>query len=466
MKWLRLLVVTTQLAAAALALGQEALPLPTDDERAKWEPGALAWMKQNSVAFESDVPMQSELKPMIEWLQDARVVGIGESTHGDRQSQLFKTHLIRELVRQGKINSLMLEINRAPAAEFDAYVNEGKGDLARLMSESGLFSIWRNDEFGALMMWLRAYVIKTGKPIRVYGIDCQDPSADFGLALDRLSKKDRRTADRLRKELDSVLKFESTGKTYIAWTGSQPEGSFARHLALAKELVAAMEKTGDAEGIYAAKAGQQALESYEFEFGPGPRDYSKMPPEYFSRRDRFMGENLMHRLGDGKAALWAHDGHVMGNLPKEFIDMGYVTLGSAVRTHLQNRYLTVTFAWTTGAIHAKRMVPDEPIEVSQKRTFEPMKLTFDRAGDLGEFLGRVGKDRFFVDLRRADEATRGWGSLNYIRAMFGWGFDPNSWREMARSQAAPTLPMTEILVYHRTVSPSTLWFLPTAATAQ
>ncbi len=144
---MKLFGLLAALACVAVSTAQPAArPDPSSPEaRAAAEAPALEWLKANVSPFAVDVPTQAELKPLMESLQGARVIGFGEATHGDQQSQLFKTHAIRELVRLGQIDSLMLEVNRRPGAELDAYVNEGKGDLTQLMLDSGIFSIWRTD---------------------------------------------------------------------------------------------------------------------------------------------------------------------------------------------------------------------------------------------------------------------------------------------------------------------------------
>lgn len=468
---MRLLSLVLALSCAVSLVAEPAPRTnPTKPEvRAAAEPAALEWLKSNVTPFAVDVPTQAELKPLMARLQGARVIGLGEATHGDQQSQLFKTHAIRELVRLGRIDTLMLELNRRPGVELDAYINEGKGDLTRLMLEAGIFTIWRTDEFAALITWLRAHVIRTGKPFRVYGIDCQEPGIDFDVALKWLQKLDRRTARRLAPILKPLYDAEQNSSRYFIWLKTQTRDDYKRYHAAGNELVAAIEKhagkPGQADALYAARVGVQGLESFELEFKSEDLKPGEAPMNYHARRDIFMGANLLARLGDGRAALWAHDMHTLAEIPALFKASGFRTVGSEVRDKLKEEYVAIGFAWSSGAFRARRFTARDQIVVAAERPFEIFPASCMRPGDLGEFLSRVGPDRWYVDFRTANEATKNWGKLFYYRGWCGWAFDPDAWLTNPMEESAPTLPGHDILVYHRTIGPSTFWMLPASPTA-
>jgi len=52
-------------------------------DRDKAETGAATWLKSNMVPFETDIPTKVELDPLLAKLRSARLIGLGESTHGD-----------------------------------------------------------------------------------------------------------------------------------------------------------------------------------------------------------------------------------------------------------------------------------------------------------------------------------------------------------------------------------------------
>lgn len=428
------------------------------------EPAALEWLRANAKPFAVDVPTPDELKPLMERLQGARVVGFGEATHGDQQSQLFKTHAIREMVRLGRIDAIMLEINRTPGASFDAYVNEGKGDLATLVMDSGLFSIWKTDEFAALMLWLRGYVERTGNPIRVYGIDCQETGNDLEFARKWLERHNRRLTRELAQTLKPLTDAEKEPTKYWDWVKTQTLEDYTTYLGTARRLLSAVEalptKPGYEEAVHAARVGIQGLEINEFEFGASETRQPKDPAEYFTRRDFFMAQNLIARLGSGRAALWAHDVHTVGALPDLPEAAGYRTVGTEVRKTLGNEYVAVGFAWTTGAFRARSFAGMTSTSEGVRRPFEVFTLPNDRPGDLGEFLAKVGPERWYVDLRTANENVQAWGKLPYYRGWAGSGVDATTWQTNPAMDSIPMLPTHDVLVYTRRIGPSTVWQMP------
>ena len=182
------LILTTVLALTA-ATAQAASPA---DEAA-----AVAWLKSAAVPFADTSPTASELDALLPHLDGARIIGIGEATHGDHQDQTFKAELIKALVRSGRIDTLALECNRQAGADFDAYVREGRGELTALVRSKSFFRTWHDDEFAGLILWLRAWNVTAAKPIRIIGIDDQDALRDARFALAFIRTRDAALADRL-----------------------------------------------------------------------------------------------------------------------------------------------------------------------------------------------------------------------------------------------------------------------------
>lgn len=457
---------------AGLAAGQSRPePSPAAD-RARLEPLAQAWFKENLVPFQSDVLSRPELKAFVDMVGDARVIGLGEPTHGDQQSHSFKTQVVRELVRQGKVSMLVLEMNRAAGDRVNKYVH-GEGELTEVILRGGIFQNWRTDEFANLVAWLRAYVQQSGKEFRVIGVDCQDPAEDLGVVFNFLDDADPGAAAKARSDFASLLESDQKGESLIAWTKSRAKSDFDHFDGLAKaleELFVRQEsawksRPGYSEARYAAGTARQAFQSYQFEFGTEPVDYTKIPMEYWGRRDRFMGANLIAQLGNDNAVLWAHDGHVQSWLPETYLQMGATTVGVEVRNALKEAYVSVGFAWTRGVIHAKLVEDVNDIVAAQRRPFEEFPLACDRPGDLGEYLARLETPRFFVDGRKANADTKAWGQLPYYRGSLGWAVFPDQWLMNPDQDAMQTFPSHDILVFFRDLSPSTLWRIPPRTTA-
>ncbi|TCJ38386.1 erythromycin esterase family protein [Parafrankia sp. BMG5.11] len=121
------------------------------------EEAARRWIAINLQAFSSNSPEPSELAAITTGLEGARVIGIGEATHGSHEDLTFKAALIKQLVRGGRIDVIALEANRAVEVALDGYVRRGVGDPVALVRSPSFFRIWRTEEFVDLITWLRAW---------------------------------------------------------------------------------------------------------------------------------------------------------------------------------------------------------------------------------------------------------------------------------------------------------------------
>jgi erythromycin esterase len=433
------------------------------------EPAAVVWIRSNLTALSTDIPTEDEFEPLLKSLAASKVIGLGESTHGDHQSQEFKSQAIRRLISVQKLDTVVFEINRSAGQALDEYVNLGRGEFSDVIRNQGVFKIWQTDEFASLIGWMRGYVVKSGRQIRIYGIDCQLPAKDICLVAEFLKGVDQEASTSLSSAYPSLFEFDQKGKTFAAWLEAQGNGDYKKNvdpIRTAAKLLA--DKQGEwsklpgyDEAAYAADTAYQAFNSFEFEFGDSTKNIVKMTPAYYSRRDKFMAQNLLKRVGDNRACLWAHDLHVLGEMPEQAKKVGFVTLGAELKKTLKSTYTTVGFTWSDGIIRVKTgAANDVSVAGAQKGEIPLVKVSSKQKGDLGEFFSRIGPDNFYVDFRKADRPTELWGKNAYYRASIGWIFDPKNFMADPTMDSITTIPSHDILVYNKRISPSRLWVYP------
>src|SRR4051812_40782259 len=102
----------------------------------------------------------------------ARVVGMGEATHGTREFFQFKHRMLEFLVEEMGFTAFALEVDSATALRVDAYVRGGAGQAAAIV-RGMRYWIWDTEEIVALVQWIRQHNLKptTKHPVRFYGID-------------------------------------------------------------------------------------------------------------------------------------------------------------------------------------------------------------------------------------------------------------------------------------------------------
>lgn len=347
------------LAAVALALSAPAHAQPelpdSSPATPEEEAAAVQWLKSAGTAFDPSAYDAATLAPLADRLGKARVIGIGEATHGSHQDQAFKSELIKQLVRSGKVTALLLEANRDAGEQFDRYIRFGEGDPVAALRAGSFFRIWKNDEFAGLLIWLRNWNKGAANPVRIIGIDCQDPGRDSGVALDLIAVHDPAAAAQLRGGLGSLV----PGVRFVEWFRKVERSEFDTAMATSAALAgwfdtapeAARADPGFARARAAATTARQAFVTFELDRDDA--DKSRMDPAYNARRDIFMADNALTMVAsEERAALWAHDSHVAGVLPAFVRELGYVTLGAGIRDRLGSDYVAVGFTWSSGAFHS------------------------------------------------------------------------------------------------------------------
>ena len=84
----------------------------------------------------------TDLLPLREMIGDARVVALGEATHGTHEFFTVKHRLVRFLVTQLGFTDFALETSLTDAAEIDKYVRRGTGDAGRALDMG--FAVWKH----------------------------------------------------------------------------------------------------------------------------------------------------------------------------------------------------------------------------------------------------------------------------------------------------------------------------------
>jgi erythromycin esterase len=464
-------LTTWLLAIPAWAQPAPALPPDMAPATAEEERAALQWLKASGKAFDPSAYGEADLAPITAILGKARIIGIGEATHGAHQDQSFKAELIKQLVREGRIQALVLEANRDAGRRFDRYVRLGEGDPAELMRSGSFFRIWKDDEFGGLLLWLRNWNLTAANKIRVIGIDNQDAGRDSEFALAFVARFDPAAAARLRSALGSLLPVRGAQHgRFIDWYLKAPKDEAARAAGAALALRDWFEKAppkvrADASFVETKWAAETARQAFAvFEFDRDDADKAKADIAYYMRRDRFMAENALGMLGDAeRAAIWAHNEHVIKELPKVALDMGVIVLGTVIHDRLGENYATVGFTWSQGAFRASKISGNAPTtSETLNQSLDPVALPNNRPGEYGYLFDQTGAQAMWIDMstRPHGKVIDAWAKRPYWRGSAGWGVSVDKWQ--VPDPDTGNIPVDaaagfDVNIWFRTISPSRLW---------
>lgn len=346
----------------------------------------------------------------------ARIVGLGESTHGTREFYVLKRRAIQRAVLQHGYRAIAFELPAGAAALLDRYVRAEAGSA--LQPWLGRFWIYNTQEVQQLLEWLREHNRKVGPAaqVRVYGVDPQS-NVDVMPWMRDIAGRVPELGARWTAPLDRLQAFFDL-----------PEGAYAKQSATAQaavvDAIAELRRLFEQNrASYAASLGAETLDMtvHLLDTLPQTEAMRKLRPEgsqaqaleAVTRRDAFMADNVAAVHGRiGRTVVWAHNFHV-GNAFA--LDVSVPLAGKLLKERFGRDYQIVSLHFGTGSFIAYRRdrlgaqrLDDPPPQYSTDHLFHSAAVP-----------------DFYVDLSRLD--TPAWvGWRKAPRGLWGVGsvFDP------------------------------------------
>jgi erythromycin esterase-like protein len=170
---------------------------------------AVQWLRQHAVPLRTVEAGHgfTDLEPLGQMVGNARIVELGEATHGTREFFQLKDRLVQFLASQKGFTIFSIEANMPEAYRLNDFVLNGVGDPKELLK--GLyFWTWNTEEVLDMIMWMRDYN-KSGKGrIEFTGFDMQNPTVSIDIVRKFAMSSDptfySTTLDPLYKEVSSA----------------------------------------------------------------------------------------------------------------------------------------------------------------------------------------------------------------------------------------------------------------------
>jgi len=290
---------------------------------------------------------------------DARVVLLGEASHGTSEFYRARAAITKRLVEQHGYTIVALEADWPDAAALDRWVRHRQPrDGEERAFERFPTWMWRNREFDALVRWLhghnedRAPEDMTG----LFGLDLYNLSASMQAVIDYLEEKDPEAAQEARERYACLAPFSRNPAAYGRLAMSHgyafcEEGA----VAMLKELLS--NRLGyvaeDGEEWLDAAANARLVKNAEAYY----RAMYEGAAESWNLRDTHMFETLCSILDargpDSKAVVWAHNSHIGDARFTEMgIARGELNIGQLAKEKFGDKARLIGFGTHKGTVAA------------------------------------------------------------------------------------------------------------------
>lgn len=155
-------------------------------------PESEAWIKSHAIPISTAVAGNgfSDLEPFRATVGDARIVSLGEPTHGTREAFQLKHRMLEFLASEMGFRIFSIEANMPEAYELNDYVLRGKGDPKRLIGGM-YFWTWNTEEVLAMVEWMKRFNeerrVSEGEsfvPLQFTGFDMQTHEVAAKIVID------------------------------------------------------------------------------------------------------------------------------------------------------------------------------------------------------------------------------------------------------------------------------------------
>src|SRR5258708_31722518 len=145
----------------------------------------------------------ADMESLKKVVGNARIVSLGEATHGTREFFQLKHRMLEFLATEMGFTIFSIEANMPEAYRLNDYVLNGNGDPAKLI-EGMYFWTWNTQEVLDMVLWMRGFN-KSGKGrVQFTGFDMQTPNVAIDIVGDFAASADPDYAGPIRQAIDQT----------------------------------------------------------------------------------------------------------------------------------------------------------------------------------------------------------------------------------------------------------------------
>jgi erythromycin esterase-like protein/adenine/guanine phosphoribosyltransferase-like PRPP-binding protein len=374
--------VSTPEPFRAVGLWYEEFTQTTDDEvkqllAASTRPGGVD-RKQTSLKADAEVLVRDRARPLagdpaqydalLDGIGDARLVLLGEATHGTHEFYRERAYITRRLIVEKGFAGIAVEADWPDAYRINRYVRAAgpDEDAIQALADFGRFPtwMWRNADVLDFLGWLRTHndAQPSDRRAGFYGLDLYSLRASMQAVLEYLDKVDPDAAGRARRRYGCFDQFGEEMQEYGY------AASFGLHPSCEREVLTQLVEMHRQRAAYASRDGRVAPDEYFYAEQNARlvrnaeayyRTMFRGRADSWNLRDRHMVDTLrdllrfLERTRPGaRLVVWAHNSHLGDARATEMSERGELNVGQLVREEYGAEAVLVGFTTYTGTVTA------------------------------------------------------------------------------------------------------------------
>lgn len=418
----------------------------------------------------SGVPPRATLEELI---GDARVVLIGESSHGTHEFYEARAAITKWLIEEKGFCAVAAEADWPDAYRVNRYVRGLGDDQSASEALSGFERfpawMWRNTVVRDFVDWLRIrnrrHQSNGQRQAGFYGLDLYSLHRSMQEVITYLEKVDPQAAMRARNRyacFDHASADDGQAYGFAAAFGAGPscENDAVEQLVdIQRNALAYARRDGllAEDELFYAQQNAQTVRNAEVYY----RAMFAGRVSSWNLRDEHMAETLEallqhldrhHDVPSARIVVWAHNSHVGDARATEVWADGQLTLGQLVRQRYGDESRLIGFSTYTGTVTAA----SDWGGVAERKSVRPAL-----AGSIEELLHKTGKSSFLVSADISPEAAEPLGVVRLGRAI-GVIYRPETERQSHYFHVRPADQFDAMIHIDRTralkpLEPNSLW---------
>lgn len=394
----------------------------------------------------------ADLGPLIDQIGDARVVLLGEATHGTSEFYRMRTRITSELVLRRGFNVVAIEGDWPDAARIDRHIR----DLRFPLREEPIFTrfptwMWRNREVVELIAWLKSrneLVDDPDRRVGFYGLDLYSLYKSVDAVLAYLHDVDPEAEAVARERYACLSPWERDPALYGRAALSEGYARCERHVvAVLRDLLerrldyAVVDGDRFFDAASNAHLVAAAEEYYRVMYYGGPASWNLRDQHMFDTLQRL----LDFRGSSARAVVWAHNSHVGDARATEMgAARGEHNIGQLCRQAFGDSAFSIGFGTHEGTVAAssewggpmqiKAVRPSHP--TSYERLFHDssveaflLALRHPSRDAVREELASPRLERAIGVIYRPETELQS----HYFQAALPWQFDAYVWLDQTRA---------------------------------